>query len=137
MTTKINAPEPPELQVASEGKRLINYIVDLAIVYGLFFLFSIAIPNLAYEQSIGRVIFILIMFLYYFLFENFLQKTPAKYITGTKVVLLDGSKPSVGTIALRTLCRFVPFEPISTIGTPKGARTWWHDRWPKVRVIAN
>jgi uncharacterized RDD family membrane protein YckC len=132
MTTETNV---PELQLASEGKRLVNFIVDLVVVYGLFFLLSFVIPDLAYEESVGQPALVLFMFLYYFLFETFLQKTPAKYITGTKVVLLDGSKPGVGTIALRTLCRLVPFDAISAIGTQKGARTWWHDRWAKTRVV--
>ena len=49
-------------------------------------------------------------FLYYFLLEACWGKTIGKWILGLKVVDVDGNKPTRGAIALRTLCRFIPFE---------------------------
>ncbi|MHC4365583.1 MAG: RDD family protein, partial [Planctomycetota bacterium] len=72
------------------------------------------------------------VFLYYFIFEAICQRTPAKFITGTKVIASVGSKPTVGTIAKRTLIRFVPFEPFSILGEKVYG---WHDRWSGTYVI--
>jgi len=72
------------------------------------------------------------LFFYYFVFEAIWQRTPAKFITGTKVVDLYGTKPTVGTIALRTLVRLIPFEPFSFLG--KGAYGW-HDTLSQTFVI--
>lgn len=53
------------------------------------------------------------MFLYYFIMEATCGKTVGKMILGLKVVDRDGNQPSAGRIALRTLCRFVPFDNFS------------------------
>lgn len=80
------------------------------------------------EFFLGFILF----FLYYFIFESIWQRTPAKFITGTKVVTCDGTKPTLGTIAIRTLIRFVPFEAFSFLGE----RVYgWHDRWSGTYVI--
>ena len=72
------------------------------------------------------------MFTYYMLFEIFWQKTPGKWITRTKVVMADGSKPDFLHILGRTFSRFIPFEPFSFLGkNPVG----WHDQLSKTRVI--
>jgi uncharacterized RDD family membrane protein YckC len=74
----------------------------------------------------------ILCFLYYFIFESIWQRTPAKFITGTKVVTCDGTKPTPGTIMKRTLIRFVPFEAFSFLGE----RVYgWHDRWSGTYVI--
>jgi len=72
------------------------------------------------------------VFLYYFVFESICQRTPGKFITGTKVVTFDGTKPSLGSIASRTLVRFVPFDAFSFLG---GRVLGWHDRWSGTYVI--
>ena len=61
------------------------------------------------------------------------SKTPAKFITKTKVITEYGEKPSFKTIFIRTLVRFVPFEAFSFLSPerPRG----WHDRWSKTIVI--
>lgn len=73
-----------------------------------------------------------LFWLCYFTFEATWQRTPAKFITGTKVITSTGAKPSVGTIAKRALIRFIPFEPLSFGGS--GVRGW-HDRWSGTYVI--
>ncbi|WP_238594294.1 RDD family protein [Chryseobacterium indologenes] len=47
--------------------------------------------------------------MYYFLMENFLDgRTVAKYITGTKVISTDGTKPTTQQFFYRSLSRIVP-----------------------------
>jgi uncharacterized RDD family membrane protein YckC len=72
----------------------------------------------------GYLAVILITYFYYLIMESLLGQTVGKMITRTIVVNRYGEKPHWGEIALRTLCRFIPFEFISFI--PNGIG--WHDR---------
>lgn len=79
------------------------------------------------------------IFLYYFICEYLWSKTLGKKICGTKVATLDGSKPSAKTVAIRTLCRIIPFNFISFFFTDRdenGNKTrMWHDILSHTRVI--
>lgn len=131
---------------ASTIQRFLNYIIDLVIIYILFFaIFSIitiiavfieseSLLNWMQNISDGEVyiIFFAIYIPYYTLTEGFLSKSIAKYITKTKVVMEDGSNPSIGTALKRTLCRIIPFEIFSFLsGKPRG----WHDSIPDTYVV--
>nr|WP_279382660.1 RDD family protein [Acanthopleuribacter pedis] len=71
------------------------------------------------------------MFLYYQFFEGFFGRTPAKFLTQTKVVLADGGRLTFTAALKRTLLRFVPFEALSFVASLTG----WHDRGSGTRVI--
>ena len=73
---------------------------------------------------------IVTIFLYYFLFEWFTFATPGKWITGTKVVKKDGSRPSFGYILGRTAARFIPFDALSFLFYAN-----WHDKISGTKVI--
>jgi uncharacterized RDD family membrane protein YckC len=130
---------------ASQGIRLANYIIDLiALVIINFFLslISIILYNLTsksfffyfynnnsflWEYLMG----IIVATLYYFFFENFSNgRTLGKLITNTKVLSIDGSKPSMTQILYRSFCRIVPFNAVSFLGY-----NGWHDSWTETRVI--
>ncbi|MCJ7503967.1 MAG: RDD family protein [Acidobacteriia bacterium] len=128
---------------ASRGTRFINWVVDyLLVVFGGFFLIlSVSAHPIKHrfhvdiwEDAPGTVILLVWWFLYYFILEMALGRTLGKFITGTKVVTREGEKPSAGTIALRTLSRFVPFEALSGfwISDTKGC---WHDDWTDTVVV--
>jgi hypothetical protein len=70
--------------------------------------------------------------LYYFCFEFYLMRTPAKYLTGTIIVSTDGKRPTVRQIVKRTLSRLIPLEPFSY---KEG--TWGHDRMSETEVVLN
>ncbi len=106
--------------MASVGFRFANFIVDIILSGIVYYLILSEEPSL----------FMFYLFCYYGFFESVFQRTPAKFITGTKVLMLDGTKPNFNTIAARTVSRFVPFEPLSG---NKG--TWWHDRWTQTLVV--
>lgn len=108
--------------LASTWRRLFNYVVDQVVVTVLL------AALLRGEHTI--LWSLLVVFLYYFVTEALFHRSPAKLLTGTRVVTQDNQDPTVGQIALRTLIRFVPFDPVSL-----RAGTWWHDRWSKTRVI--
>ncbi|MFC1632426.1 RDD family protein [Candidatus Omnitrophota bacterium] len=127
------------LQPASQDKRLINLFLDfgLAIAFsfvgqlllmlsGLYDLLQIDKIN---ERALGYIIFML----YFASTETIWGKSGAKLVTKTRVILRDGSKPGFGDIIVRTLCRLIPFDSFSFLGSknPIG----WHDRLSKTIVI--
>jgi uncharacterized RDD family membrane protein YckC len=132
--------------LASSGKRFANLIVDLIVrtlliflVGGLslllYYLFEydgllLWMQEISTIQDILFGSFVLIM--YYFTMEVFAQRTLGKLITGTKVVMGDGSKPEARAIIIRTLCRFIPFEPFSFLGDRTRG---WHDTISDTYVV--
>jgi hypothetical protein len=69
--------------------------------------------------------------IYYCLFESLWQRTPGKFLTGTKVVNLDGSKPSFLRILGRSFARYIPFDNLSFLFMTRG----WHDYLSKTLVV--
>jgi uncharacterized RDD family membrane protein YckC len=131
------------VQSVSRGKRLANYIIDV-FLYNILVLYLINpliltfIGDALLRNFWANFLFnSFILALYYFIFEAIFQKTPGKFITGTKVVMEDGSKPEVDTIAKRSLIRAIPFDAISmyTGNEVDKKDTWWHDRWTSTRVV--
>ncbi|NET36066.1 MAG: RDD family protein [Cyanothece sp. SIO1E1] len=84
-------------------------------------------------ENINDLLLGIMLNLVYFVgLESLCGRTIAKFITRTKVVTVSGQKPDFGTIFIRTLCRYIPFEPFSFLGNnPYG----WHDSIPKTRVV--
>jgi uncharacterized RDD family membrane protein YckC len=130
---------------AGLGKRFANYILDLifmmllglviGVFLGLFFAF-VSPESLSIFETDNFLIdylmnFIIGMF-YYSFFEAITGQTPAKYITKTRVVTEKGDKPDFNTIFIRSLCRFIPFEPFSFLGS---GNRGWHDTISKTQVI--
>lgn len=78
---------------------------------------------------------------YYFVCEAFCNgRTLGKLITGLRVVDIDGNRPSVGKIAIRTLCRLIPFDYLSFFSTDKWSSEenldgFWHDSLSKTYVV--
>ncbi len=117
-------------QLASTGQRFANFMLDSIIrtilFYAVLYLFVIL------DMSEAAVFFSLpIMLLYYIVPELAFGRTPAKFITGTRVVSRDGSPLTFWRILGRTLSRFVPFEVFSFMNGPPG----WHDTWSNTLVI--
>jgi uncharacterized RDD family membrane protein YckC len=132
---------------AGMGKRLVNYLVDAILFAVLLFVgLSIAVslnPQLIeplrarneagdfslVEQLLIQVVYGTYMFIVEALFKG---KSLGKLITGTRAVRQDGSPLTVRDAQLRGLCRMVPFNALSALGTPSYP---WHDRWTKTYVI--
>lgn len=128
----------PELYLASTGARFANFILDRIGFYFYIFLLIGVEEKLFYGiegmSSIFGFLFLLSIPGYWALFEYFFGKSPAKFITRTKVVTVDGRKPSFLNILGRTFCRFIPFEPFSFLGSkPVG----WHDSISRTRVVSD
>jgi uncharacterized RDD family membrane protein YckC len=80
---------------------------------------------------IGYLMLAVGFFGYYVIMETKYQKTIGKYITKTKVVNKNGTKPEVGDIVRRTFCRLIPFDRISFLFTANG----FHDRLSDTTII--
>jgi uncharacterized RDD family membrane protein YckC len=121
------------LEDASTGKRFANMLIDTFIVWVINFVLGI---GLVFGRPAGAELLLYAVgltssFLYYVVCEGLLLgRTVGKLVTGTKVVDEDGNPPTLGTVMLRTVCRWVPFEPFSCFGG-RG----WHDRWSGTHVV--
>jgi uncharacterized RDD family membrane protein YckC len=107
--TKVSEPIYYAEKYYNGNLRFWDYLIDmfaagilLWIVYILF--------GLPEEELSQKALSLLVAFIYYLVMEGLLGKTVGKFLLGLKVVDIDGNKPGWGAIAIRTLCRFIPFE---------------------------
>lgn len=129
--------------LASSGQRIANYIMDVIIQYVIYFVLIMIIAIIAGALGAtsvpywisgfsGTVLFLVFMMSYYTLTESYLSRSFAKYITKTMVVMEDGSKPDGQTIFRRSLCRLIPFEIFSFLGSYGRG---WHDTISDTYVV--
>ncbi|KYH04015.1 MULTISPECIES: RDD family protein [Chryseobacterium] len=133
---------------AEKLTRFANFIID-RVVISVFFLalgfiasllYSLAnidfLINIVYKMSemnrfLDILITSLIYFMYTFLIEYFTKgRSIGKYITGTKVICIDGTEPTFNDYLIRNISRIVPFDTLSFFG-----ENGWHDKWSETRVI--
>lgn len=119
--------DAPTFRVAGWGRRLTAFVVD-AIISRIGA--ALVASWLSTSDNAGGVMLLLLP-LYYVLFEAAFQKTPGKLLAGTRVVSLSGAKPKMTQFIGRSLSRFVPFEAIA--GSVEDG--WWHDRWSGTVVV--
>jgi uncharacterized RDD family membrane protein YckC len=138
---KINLTEKLEKQATLDAvavsplTRLIHFVIDTIAFILLTLILSILFDLIFKNQNIAGLMASLILFgsyLGYFIFmENKFQKTIGKFVTKTKVIKINGDKPELGDIVVRTLCRLIPFDRVSFIFTRNG----FHDYLSKTTVI--
>ncbi len=129
---------------ASRGKRFAEYIID-CIIRNIFYCILIVLVAFYIIGGKGEIttkdpgfrflcltIYPFLTFIYYYVFEYYLGITLGKLFTNTRVVNSSGLEPTSGEIAIRTLCRFIPFEAFSFLGS-----TNWHDSISNTLVIKN
>jgi len=124
-----------DADLANGFRRFANSLIDTVIIYILFVIFIFLLfnsnPSSMYSDGLNYSIY-LIWLAYYTIMEMTTGKTIGKFITGTRVITVDGEKPGLKTAFIRSLCRFIPFDHFSFLGSPcKG----WHDTIAKSRVI--
>ncbi len=131
---------------ASQGQRFANYIIDIIVFYIFIIIVGgiigviVAILNpsaVGDFENVGIILNYLIGFIcgvtYYTLIEFVTGgRSLGKVITKTKVITLDGDKPDLKTFLIRSLCRFIPFEGFSFLGSTDAG---WHDSISQTRVV--
>jgi uncharacterized RDD family membrane protein YckC len=137
MESNIRSYEYGSLKTASHLKRLLNFILDYifqVIIILTFWVFVKLIEIDLLQNTDSLVLNYFLIAIYYIFFETVFGKTPAKYITRTKVVLSDNlGKPEYRAIMIRTLCRAIPFEALSFLFS--NTAVGWHDKFSKTLVI--
>ena len=135
----------PEMY-ASKSKRFANFVIDYIgqlIIGAGFGVLMVILANItgdyeyvAWIDNMGNLgeyaMGIVILIIYYLVFESLTGRTLGKYITNTKILTEEGQKPEVDKILYRTLSRMIPFEAFSFFGE---AGRGWHDTISKTVVV--
>lgn len=117
--------------------RFLNFLIDIIVwsVLATSVTFIIGIFIQPTDQSMISLIAYILIFgtfiAYYAIMEIKFQKTIGKFVTKTKVVKVNGEKPTEGDIIIRTFCRFIPFDRFSYLFDKNG----FHDYLSKTQVI--
>lgn len=135
---------PSTYEEASVGNRFVNFIIDLVLFYAIeyvigymlgFVLSILGGTTLALSIAHNKLEMLLfncvVFFCYYTVLEGTAGRTLGKLITKTKVVMEDGSKPDLKSVAIRSVSRLIPFEAFSFLGSNIG----WHDSLSNTRVV--
>jgi uncharacterized RDD family membrane protein YckC len=134
------------LNLASQNQRFVTSFLDNLFIgicsYAVGFGVGIAlVANGSFtEETVKSATLYVQLFswvmtlLYFFALEAAMGRTLGKLAAGTRVVAEDGSDASMGKLIGRTLCRFIPFDPVSFLfgKNPVG----WHDKISGTRVIS-
>lgn len=121
--------------------RFIHSVIDTILIYFLtaFSMQVVRIGDMGFTLWFGNTGIVvdsgnlyLVFFLYYFFTELILHKSFGKYLTKSVVVDEFGQYLSLSQTLIRTLCRLIPFEPLSCLASPS---IGWHDRFSKSYVI--
>ena len=126
---------------ASKGARFANYLIDLVAFYIVFFIVIMILMLIspAFKEWIvnsGDLVQRLLGVISYILFTFFVEtftggRSLGKLITGTKVIMTDGQKPSAGNYFLRNIIRgIILVDQLSFLG-----ENGFHDQWSNTRVI--
>lgn len=124
--------------------RFIHFFADATAV--IVILYILLFATIYLSEQFGRrplwlespIVIRLSPFLLYLIYVWFMEsfaggRTLGKMLTGHVVVNDEGQPPQSGQVALRTLLRLIPIDPISVWFDPYGIM--WHDRWSRTRVI--
>ncbi|HNE29546.1 MAG: RDD family protein [Saprospiraceae bacterium] len=130
---------PVNYDYASSGLRFANYVVDQIVLYILSgaagVVLGIMSPSVVEDEAGLNIISILIALgvslAYYTLMEGSSGKTVGKYVTGTRALTEDGDPLDMSKAFIRSLCRLIPFEAFSFLGSVRG----WHDSISKTMVV--
>lgn len=117
------------------GTRVINFILDTVLVslisYGLYKWYLFYVYYYYYYPYPYYWFFYATLFVYYLIFELVFLRTPAKWITLTKVQNKEGKRPAWYSIVFRSLLRLTLVDPffIPFLNRPL------HDHLSNTRVV--
>ena len=97
------------------GTRVLNFLVDTLLIaliaYGLYKWYSFYVVYYNYTPYQYYVFFYATIFLYYFIWESLLTRTPGKYLTMTRVRTDSNKRPGIHRIFVRSLVRLILIDP--------------------------
>lgn len=122
-------------------QRFFHFLID-TVVMGLilnsllFRIFETHLKHSEFFQSNMNnkftilLVIMIFRFLYYPFYEIVFGKSPAKFLTESRLVSSKAEKPSASSVFTRTLCRNIPFNPFSFLWY-----TGWHDSLSQTYVV--
>lgn len=122
------------LRIAGNGARFGNYLADTIVFYLLIFGLTIIFDSGTMSQETADLLGIIPFFFYFLfltLFEFACGKTPGKFLTRTKVVKQDGTRPNFLNLLGRNAARLIPFDALSFLFADRG----WHDSLSGTYVV--
>ncbi|GAA4337199.1 ATP-binding cassette domain-containing protein [Flaviaesturariibacter amylovorans] len=127
------------LRPAPWWKRLINLLVDVPLSFALAEGLSRLLHRSGADLEPGSPQRALlgggVIVAYFLLFESFTGRTPAKWLTGTKVIAGNTPvRPSFSACCLRTAARLLPFGLLESLSFVASRPVGWHDALPDTVV---
>ena len=96
------------------GTRTFNFIIDTLLIFGLS---EAAFQGNSFYAMYWKFsyypfyfFFYSIMVLYYLFFESIFKRSPAKWLTSTKVITNKGGHPAFWQILVRSIIRILPLD---------------------------
>lgn len=130
---EVSDPSLPPIQIAPNGLRGLNLLIDTTAIFVLSFLVLLFFfKDSSITELSFRMIILITTFFYYFLFESIFCITVGKLFTDTFVTDETGNRASFILILGRTLCRFIPFEGFTFLAK---SGVGLHDKLSRTRVI--
>lgn len=97
-----------EYDIASVGDRILAYAIDSILMVAYFIIVSMLISSLFMPSLTVTLLIFIPAFLYHFIMEMIFDgRSVGKMVLGLKVVMLDGSQPTLSAYALRWLVRIL------------------------------
>jgi uncharacterized RDD family membrane protein YckC len=132
LTAKFEKQKELNANKVSALTRFIHFIVDTIVWLIIAAILTFPLNAKDDLQMLFGYLLLFTSFMGYYTFmETKYQKTIGKFMTKTKVVNKNGSKPEVGDIVRRTFYRLIPFDRISFLFSPNG----FHDRLSDTTII--
>ena len=117
----------------SKLRRFGTWTIDAACIIALFMMSVRLLPPNLIPVEHYRLLLLAIIFCYYAMAESLFQRTIGKKLLHTLVVTANDNKPGAGRLLLRTLCRFLPLEPLSMLFSARALG--WHDKLSGTKVV--
>ena len=125
----------PTTPTIGDGTRILHFLVDTLLIaliaYLVYGWWNFHVMYWNYTPYQYGVFFFATMWLYAFLFEFIFLRTPAKWLTGTKVVSENGGRPNIFQFFIRATLRttIVSMFGLAWNGQPL------HDTFSKTKLI--
>jgi uncharacterized RDD family membrane protein YckC len=125
-----------DFNTVKSSTRFVHFIVDTFIFF-IFYVIVDSVFQMIFQFDVNKnflftwLLMIITYVFYYSFVEYHFQKTFGKYITKTKVVTINGEKPSLNDIIVRSFCRLIPFDRMSFLFIKNG----FHDGISNTRVV--
>jgi len=125
-----------DFNTVKSSTRFVHFIVD-TFIYFIFYVIVGSVFQMIFQFDVNKnflftwLLMIVTYVFYYSFIEYHFQKTFGKYITKTKVVTINGEKPSLNDIIVRSFCRLIPFDRMSFLFIKNG----FHDGISNTRVV--